>query len=68
MAKIVLKRGSIYFLKEKDYLTGEITRFTKIGLVRADKKTESRISEHQTGNTRYIYINTSLLRHRLLNT
>ena len=39
MAKIVLKRGSIYFLKEKDYLTGEITRFTK-----NEKKTSGSIS------------------------
>lgn len=48
------KPGSIYFLKERDYLTGAISPYVKIGLVRDDKPTEKRISEHQTGNPREI--------------
>jgi hypothetical protein len=46
--------GQIYFLKEKDYLTGEMSPYVKIGLVRDDKETDKRIKEHQTGNPRQI--------------
>ena len=55
MAKIKLTEGQLYFLREKDYLTGDISRYVKIGLVRNQKDTEERISEHQTGNPREIY-------------
>lgn len=55
MAKIKLTKGQLYFLREKDYLTGEISRYVKIGLVRNEKGTDDRISEHQTGNPREIY-------------
>ena len=47
--------GSIYFLRERDYLTGEVSPYVKIGLVRNDKPTEKRILEHQTGNPREIF-------------
>lgn len=52
--------GQIYFLKEKDYLTGEEGPYVKIGLVRDDKETEKRIKEHQTGNPRKIYDHATL--------
>ena len=51
---ISLKEGSIYFLRERDYLSGEISPYVKIGLVRDNKPTEERIAEHQTGNPRQI--------------
>lgn len=51
---ISLKGGSIYFLRERDYLSGEISPYVKIGLVRDNKPTEERIAEHQTGNPRQI--------------
>jgi hypothetical protein len=54
MAKIAKTEGSIYFLRDVDYLTGEVGRYVKIGLVRKDKSTEQRIREHQTGNPRGI--------------
>jgi|TARA_B110000879_G_C11139422_1_gene499617 hypothetical protein len=60
MAKITFTPGSIYLLREKDYLTGEISRYVKIGLVRDDKDTETRILEHQTGNPREIFDHQSL--------
>lgn len=55
MAKIKLTKGQLYFLREKDFLSGEITRYVKIGLVRDVKETDERIREHQTGNPREIY-------------
>ena len=51
---ISLKSGSIYFLRERDYLSGETSPCVKIGLVRGNKPTEDRIAEHQTGNPRQI--------------
>jgi len=51
---ISLKGGSVYFLRERDYLSGEISPYVKIGLVRDNKPTEDRIAEHQTGNPRQI--------------
>ena len=52
---MVTTPGSIYFLRESDYLTGQISPYVKIGLVRNDKQTSTRISEHQTGNPREIF-------------
>jgi hypothetical protein len=54
MAKIAKTDGSIYFLRDVDYLTGEVGKYVKVGLVRKDKSTEQRIKEHQTGNPRGI--------------
>lgn len=51
---MVTTPGSIYFLRERDYQTGQISPYVKIGLVRNDKLTSTRISEHQTGNPREI--------------
>jgi hypothetical protein len=51
---VVKVKGSLYFLRDKDYLTGEMGRYVKIGIVRKDKTTEKRIQEHQTGNPRDI--------------
>lgn len=55
MAKIKLTPGQLYFLRERDFLTNEVSRYVKIGLVRDKKETEERIREHQTGNPREIY-------------
>ena len=47
MAKIKLTKGQLYFLKERDYRTGEISRYVKIGLVRNEKETEKEINTSQ---------------------
>lgn len=51
---MVTTPGSIYFLRERDYQTGQISPYVKIGLVRNEKQTSTRIAEHQTGNPREI--------------
>ena len=51
---LVKTYGSLYFLRDKDYLTGDMGRYVKIGIVRNDKSTDKRIKEHQTGNPRDI--------------
>jgi len=53
-----LTPGELYFIGERDHLTGEQTPFFKIGIVRADEKRTSadRLQEHQTGNPRPLFI------------
>ena len=53
-----LTPGEIYFIGERDHITGLQTSFFKIGIVRADDKrtSEDRLSEHQTGNPRPLFI------------
>lgn len=54
MSAIKLKRGNVYFLRERDYITGEVSPYVKIGLVREDRDAAARFAEHQTGNPREI--------------
>ena len=46
--------GELYFLSEIDPETQNFTKYVKIGIVKNDRSTESRIDEHQTGNPREI--------------
>jgi hypothetical protein len=50
-----LKPGKLYFLGEKDLLTGEHSKYIKIGLVYGEKDVSARTKEHQTGNPRAIF-------------
>jgi hypothetical protein len=52
---IKLTPGNLYFIRDIDYLTGEISKYVKIGIVTKDRTTETRLKEHQTGNPRGIY-------------
>ena len=54
MAKIKLVPGQLYFLREQDYLTSEISDYVKIGLVKNERETVERMKDHQTGNPRNI--------------
>lgn len=47
-----MKEGWVYLLREKDFLTGEIGRYLKIGLTERD--VPDRVKEHQTGNARQV--------------
>lgn len=50
--------GEIYFVREQDLLTHEISRYVKVGLVReSDGRTShERLDEHQTGNPRKLLL------------
>ena len=50
-----LTPGNLYFIRDIDYLTGEVGKYVKIGIVTNDRTTEDRIKNHQTGNPRGIY-------------
>ena len=53
-----LTPGELYFIGERDHLTGEQTPFFKIGIVREDENRTSadRLQEHQTGNPRSLFV------------
>lgn len=52
---IKLTQGNLYFIRDVDYITGEVGKYVKIGIVTNDRTTEDRIKNHQTGNPRGIY-------------
>ena len=53
-----LTSGELYFIRERDFQTKEISRYVKIGLVREkdDRASQDRALEHQTGNPRELLI------------
>jgi hypothetical protein len=51
-----LTPGSLYFMRERDHVTGDISAYVKIGLTRDDRTSESRKGDHQTGNPREIIV------------
>ena len=46
--------GTLYFMQETDYLTGETFDYIKIGIVRGDREVNGREKDHRTGNPRKI--------------
>jgi len=52
---ISTKPGFIYFLRETDLLTGEVSPYVKIGKTDHDRPVAKRIDDHQTGNPREIH-------------
>jgi hypothetical protein len=58
MATSPLTAGWLYFIREQDYRSRELSPYVKIGIVRAQEAenftrgVEERIKEHQTGNPR----------------
>ena len=52
---IKLTPGNLYFIRDIDYLTKDIGKYVKIGIVTNDRATEERLKDHQTGNPRGIY-------------
>jgi len=55
-----LTPGEIYFVRERDVKSGEVTPYVKIGIVREGAKgprtSEERLLEHQTGNPRELFL------------
>ena len=53
-----LTAGELYFIRERDKQTNEISRYVKIGLVKEkdDRAAKERALEHQTGNPRELSI------------
>lgn len=42
-------------MRDRDYRTGQISPYVKIGLTKFDRPVEERINDHQTGNAREVY-------------
>ena len=53
---MVTSAGELYFLRETDYVTGQLTPFTKIGIVRDGRGSADRLRDHQTGNPRTLVL------------
>jgi len=51
-----LAGGELYFIGEVDPLTGQSTPYTKIGIVRDQRESDTRADEHQTGNPRELFV------------
>ena len=52
---IKLTPGNLYLIRDVDYLTNELGKYVKIGIVTNNRTTEQRKKEHQTGNPRGIF-------------
>jgi hypothetical protein len=55
---INLSPGEIYFIREQDVITKEVSSYVKVGLVREaeGRGSEERAAEHQTGNPRHLFV------------
>ncbi len=52
---IALTPGWLYFLRDRDFRSGQVSNYVKIGLTKFDRPVEDRIYDHQTGNAREVY-------------
>ena len=52
---IALTPGWLYFLRDRDFRSGQVSNYVKIGLTKFDRPVEERIYDHQTGNAREVY-------------
>jgi hypothetical protein len=54
MADPTLVPGTLYINRDRDYRTGELGRYVKLGIVKDERDAEKRNKEHQTGNPREV--------------
>jgi hypothetical protein len=47
--------GTLYVMRERDYLSGQELEYYKIGIVRGAKDVDDRLKDHLTGNPRDIF-------------
>lgn len=52
----LLDSGELYFLREVDVLSNELSPYTKIGIANLDRGSTKRKKEHQTGNPRNLVL------------
>ncbi len=53
---VVLKPGWLYFLRLRDFRTGQVDGYVKIGLTNFERPVEERVDDHQTGNPREVFV------------
>lgn len=59
--RVTASDGTLYFMREVDYLTGETFDYFKIGIVRGEKDVLVREKQHNTGNPRNVVTHTELV-------
>ena len=55
MPSASLTPGELYINRDRDFRTGEWGPYIKIGIVRDERVSKARASEHQTGNPREVF-------------
>ena len=56
MPSASLTPGELYINRDRDFRTGEWGKYIKIGIVRNERDSKARASEHQTGNPREVIL------------
>ena len=56
MPSASLTPGELYINRDRDFRTGEWGPYIKIGIVRNERESKARASEHQTGNPREVVL------------
>lgn len=59
MAESITRGGEIYFIRERDFITGELSPYVKVGLTRDDRLSSERQTDHQTANPRELFLHHS---------
>ena len=54
--EISTEQGTIYFIRERNLITNELSPFVKIGLTGLHRKTTDRKNDLQTGNPRELFV------------
>ena len=54
--EISTEQGTIYFIRERNLITNELTPYVKIGLTSLHRKTTDRKNDLQTGNPRELFV------------
>jgi len=56
MVEISTRKGEVYFIRERDVVSGEVSPYVKIGRVNDDRLSTERSGEHNTGNPRELFV------------
>lgn len=54
--EISTKPGTIYFIRERDFITNDVSPFVKIGLTALDRSAAERKDDLKTGNPRELFV------------
>ncbi|MEY4168818.1 MAG: hypothetical protein RIR52_2642, partial [Acidobacteriota bacterium] len=48
--------GTIYFIRERDIISGEVSPYVKIGLTALERSASDRRDDLKTGNPRHLFV------------
>lgn len=56
MAKDITRGGEVYFTRERDFISGAVSPYVKIGITKDDRESSARRDEQQTDNPRELVL------------